>query len=95
MKTPWTPGKWEIDSDYIVPEGWTGGKDYVAILGDRIDWRDNAALIALAPEMAEAVLSWDNDAEWRGDSAFVEWEIKMQAISTSLRRIMEETNEPN
>ncbi len=85
MKTPWTPGKWERYSDYIVSDGWTGGKDYIAIVGDCVNWKANADLIALAPELAEAILEWDDNAEWHGGNE--DWEMKLQAVADRLRQI--------
>ena len=60
---PWTPGPWEVDPeefhDVSGSSRWIGpDADHgVFVL---YPTRPDAALIALAPEMAEAILAWND-----------------------------------
>ncbi len=59
MKTPWTPGPWKVfENDGVV-----NGEERVASTRTYFGNQDkaNAALIALAPEMADAILRWEKE----------------------------------
>jgi hypothetical protein len=83
---PWTPGPWTLsDTDIFGPNGeWItengegGGMQWMA---------EDCALIALAPEMAEAILAWENDGGQHGDS----WTPvnMLMAVAEKLYKIME------
>lgn len=51
--TPWTPGPWDYENGRIYPTTVGFGAIVAAAKGD------NGRLIALAPEMAEAILGYD------------------------------------
>lgn len=61
MKTPWTKGHWTSNGDGYIHSD----ESVVAqAFGPPFSCRSaNAALIALAPEMAEAILKWYEDAD--------------------------------
>ncbi len=62
VKTPWTPGAWgAIEAPYRDDGSWAVVNPIrqVAVIGDGDDRvRQNAALIAAAPEMAEALAAF-------------------------------------
>lgn len=97
--TPWTPGEWVIDKRKnhprfidavgpIKPLVMDYGGDWTLDISDA-----DAELIALAPEMAEAILEMENARE-KGDQNLVALAIDMQAaVAEKLRAMKEATNE--
>lgn len=101
--TKWTPGPWEFSSN-----GMTMDDTHVNSFG-RPNWAHvrgtaNARLIALAPEMAEAILEWsfasadDIDARDRAEDSLDDLADKLRAIgdtpSTNEYPICIECGEP-
>lgn len=67
---PWNNGPWEWDSGVgrveiygavTVPNCPVPLRSHPICIVDTRDGEGNAQLVALSPEMAEAILAWDND----------------------------------
>jgi hypothetical protein len=85
VKRAWTEGPWLSSVDQF------GGTEIVDSSGSQIasgrptmyaDAAPNAALIALAPEMAEAILAWDDNGQCAppDSDALVDLAAKLRAI---------------
>jgi hypothetical protein len=94
-KTPWTPGPWitgwdahDCNPRSTITIGYPGIKKGERSLSEReLQGNANAAIIAIAPEMAEAIMEWDTMPR---DAEDVEaLEIKLRNLARRLRAIGE------
>lgn len=94
MDRPWTPGPWTYtedkpytgsDANYQVI--WDSPDKYDnTLLCDEQYYpsaptnKHDAQLIALAPEMAEAILAWDGPEGWKSEMFLEDMAAKLRAI---------------
>ena len=89
---PWTPGPWIQDGSTIERERSGRGRVIVADLEYPYDLGANGEIIILAPEMAEAILAWDNCDDQRcchpaGECIHLYNNGPLRSIADRLRRI--------
>lgn len=64
LKRPWTPGKWEYENAGTDEWTWYPNNKYEGYFDGPTE--ADMKLICLAPEIAEAILAWDNDPTGSG-----------------------------
>ena len=80
---PWTPAPWHHTDDQEVVN--PGGTECIMWMsGTMPDQVANRELVALAPEMAEAILAW---ARWLELDATCDYEAVMRPVLDKLRAI--------